>query len=280
LSNMLENDVRSAVAGDATALKSIVLAIQDNIYNLALRMLWHPQDAQDATQEILIRIITHLSEFEHRSAFSTWTYRIAANYLLTVRKGRAEREQSSFELFADELNQEIPDDSTRPDIQTENAELVHEIKVGCTHAMLLCLDRDHRIAYIMGTIFNIRSSDAQIILDIKPAAYRKRLSRARFQIGGFMRDQCGLADSKNSCRCEKRITIAIRNGRLDPDNLLFTGKRIPEITEMVAPYLAEMEALDHASALLRSNPKFSAPNQIMAGIQQLLQSGNFKILKN
>ena len=47
-------------------------------------MLWHPEDAQ-ATQEILLRIVTHLATFRRESSFYTWVYRIAANHLLRWR---------------------------------------------------------------------------------------------------------------------------------------------------------------------------------------------------
>ena len=46
------------------------------IYNIAARMLYHPQDAEDATQEILVKALTALASFEGRSSFRTWLYRI------------------------------------------------------------------------------------------------------------------------------------------------------------------------------------------------------------
>src|SRR5258708_25095868 len=55
----IENQVEQAKAGNNAALQIVIESIQDRIYGLALRMLWHPEDARDATQEILIRIVTH-----------------------------------------------------------------------------------------------------------------------------------------------------------------------------------------------------------------------------
>lgn len=52
--------------------------MQDLIFNLSLRMLGTVQDAQDASQEILLKVMTHLSSYRGASAFSTWTFRIAA----------------------------------------------------------------------------------------------------------------------------------------------------------------------------------------------------------
>ena len=95
----LENLVKIAKEGDKNALEELVRQIKDKIYGLALRMLYYPADAEDATQEILIKIITHLDRFEGRSRFSTWAFRIASNHLLTTRQRRAERYKYSFEFF-------------------------------------------------------------------------------------------------------------------------------------------------------------------------------------
>ena len=72
----LEQLVAKAADGDKVALEEVVRQIQDKVYGLALRMLWHPADAEDAAQEILIKIITHLGSFRGDSAFMTWVYRV------------------------------------------------------------------------------------------------------------------------------------------------------------------------------------------------------------
>src|ERR671921_1505843 len=87
----LEELVSAARDGDARALERLVRAIHDRIYRLALRMTGRPPDAEDATQEILIRVITRLSTFRGEAAFTTWVHRIAVNYLLDRSKSSAER---------------------------------------------------------------------------------------------------------------------------------------------------------------------------------------------
>ena len=71
--------VARACSGDREALADLVRWHQGWIYNIALRMLYHPQDAEDATQEILIKVVTQLSSFEGRSSFRTWLYRRKRN---------------------------------------------------------------------------------------------------------------------------------------------------------------------------------------------------------
>lgn len=73
----METKVIRAQAGNRQALETIVEGIQGKVYELALRMLGHPSDAEDAAQEILIKVITRMGSFRGESAFYTWVYRIA-----------------------------------------------------------------------------------------------------------------------------------------------------------------------------------------------------------
>nr|WP_300573300.1 DUF2461 family protein [uncultured Acetatifactor sp.] len=77
--------IRKATAGDRKALETVLVSVQDLVFNLSLRMLGTFPDAEDATQDILLKIMTRLSSFRGESAFSTWVFRIASNYLKTFR---------------------------------------------------------------------------------------------------------------------------------------------------------------------------------------------------
>ncbi len=86
IESSLDQLVEQAREGDEEAIEAVARAIQERIYNLALRMLWHPSDAEDATQEILLKVITRLSQFRRESTFMAWVYQIATNHLLTTRR--------------------------------------------------------------------------------------------------------------------------------------------------------------------------------------------------
>lgn len=248
----LEQLVEQARQGDRNALESVIEQIQDRVYNLALRFLWHPADAEDATQEILVRIVTHLGSFRGDSQFTTWVYQVAANHLRTTRKRRMEQAELSFVEFAHDLDRGLED-------PVEDRLLIEEIKIGCTHALLLCLDRDHRLAYILGEILEIPGDEAARILEVAPDTFRKRLSRARARIAGFLRRKCGIVNPDNPCRCARRVNYALRNGRADPDNLLFASRRTLE------RQVRRLEELRDAAALYRSHPQFLRCDKIGPG---------------
>src|ERR1700745_731047 len=90
--------VLRAQSGDRNALEDLVQRHQAWIYNIAIRMLYHPQDAEDATQEILIKVLTRLSSFEGRSSFRTWLYRIVVNHVLNMKRGRVEVQQATIDF--------------------------------------------------------------------------------------------------------------------------------------------------------------------------------------
>src|SRR5262245_26300531 len=136
----LEVLVERARAGDRESLERVADEVQRPIYNLALRMLWHPEDARDATQEILIRVITHLGSFRGDSRFLTWVFRVAANYLATARQSRVEAQAYTFDRFANDLHDGLADVADEEDWPADKALLLEEVKVGCLHALLTCLD--------------------------------------------------------------------------------------------------------------------------------------------
>jgi DNA-directed RNA polymerase specialized sigma24 family protein len=115
-------------------------------------MLCNREDAEDATQEILVRIITRLTQFDFHSKLKTWAFRVAVNYILDVKKSAVERLPLSFESFAQDLSDGLG--MAAPD-ETEHSLLIEEVKVSCSLGMLQCLDRPPRLAYVLGEIFEM-----------------------------------------------------------------------------------------------------------------------------
>ncbi len=267
----LEDLVARAREGDPASLEAIVSGIQDRVYGLALRMLWHPEDARDATQEILIRVVTRLAGFRGESAFLTWVYRVAANYLLSARRSRLEERRLTFKAFGQDLDEGLSEEIPAADSPLDETLLLEEVKVGCTLGMLSCLDRPHRLAYIVGEILETDGPEAARILEIDAVTYRKRLSRARRDVVAFMKAKCGLVSPEQPCRCRRRVRRALELGRVDPGNLLFASdadraRRFPQV-------LAEIRRLEEtrrAAALYRSQADPRAPGDLARGIRRII----------
>ncbi|CAN5543961.1 hypothetical protein BH10PLA2_BH10PLA2_15310 [soil metagenome] len=115
-------------------------------FNIALRMVFHPHDAEEVTQELLVKAITPLSTFQGESQFRTWLYRITANHVLNMKRRGGEVEAQTFSSYADAINDtpdlDMPDPNT---VAVDVPLLVEEAKISCTTGMLRCLDSKQRL---------------------------------------------------------------------------------------------------------------------------------------
>jgi RNA polymerase sigma factor (sigma-70 family) len=269
----LETLVAPARDGDARALERLIRAIHDRIYRLALRMTARPPDAEDATQEILIRVITRLASYRGEAAFTTWVHRIAVNYLLDRSKTSIERTDMTFDRFAADLLDGL---SAGPSTDPDAGLLEREVQLACTHAVLTCLDREHRIAYILGDIFGVDSDDGGYICDVPPATYRKRLSRARQRVRHHLSAHCGLVNTDAACRCAKRVDAALARGRIHRDRLQFVD--VGEAgTQNVAEANDAIAHLHNAAGLLRALPPATVPTTSRERISQLLTTSGLDL---
>jgi len=274
----LENLAALAKAGGKDALEELVKRIQDGIYRLALRMLFLPADAEDATQEILIKVITHLAEFKGESRFTTWMFRVAANHLLTTRKRRAEKWRYSFEMCESAIEEALALSNPEYTRTPEDHLIVEEVKLACLQGMLLCLSREVRLAFILGTIFEVSSSEGGFILGIGPAAFRQRLSRGRRQIQDFMLRKCSLINPGNPCTCAKMAPLEIKIKLLDPVNLRFANHRCHiRRNGGAVSRLEELDKLQRIAVLFRSHPDYAAPLTFVESIRKLLESGRLEM---
>ncbi len=80
--------VRKSKRGDSAAFEELILPYQKKILNMAYRMLGNLSDAEDATQDIFVRVYKSLVSFQEESAFSTWLYKVATNICLDVLRRR------------------------------------------------------------------------------------------------------------------------------------------------------------------------------------------------
>lgn len=248
--------VAAAAGGDRDALEEVLRLVADDVRRLAQRMLSDPDHAQDATQEILVKVATRLSSFRGDALVTTWVHRVAVNHLLTTRRRQAEDPALTFAAFGADLAQglDLPHDGAGVD----EGLLAEEVMVGCTQAMLLCLDRELRMAYVLGEILGYTSEEAATLCDISAPAFRKRLERARSRIQSFMAGHCGLIDPANECRCRRRVGVAVALGRVDPEHLQFAGE--------VATLRLDMERFSDAGALFRSHPELRQGKEIVAAV--------------
>jgi RNA polymerase sigma factor (sigma-70 family) len=269
--------VRQARGGDREALEQLITRHQAWIYNIVLRMVYLPQDAEDATQEILVKLITKLSTFAGNSSFRTWLYRIVVNHVLNMKRVKADMVGWTFARYGDSLDAtpdlNLPDPRAVPvDVQL----LVDEARIGCISGMLLCLDREQRLIYILGEIFGVTDVIGAELLAISRENFRQKLTRARRDLHNFLHDKCGLVNQANPCRCAKKTQSFMKAGFVDPQNLLFARKHVTRVRDVAGKKREDLDALDDAYAELHRDHPFHEPASFVTSLRALINGTAFR----
>jgi RNA polymerase sigma factor (sigma-70 family) len=274
--------LNSAVQGDLAALDRVLLAIQPGVFNLSVRMLGNRDDAADATQEVLLKVVTHLGSFRGEAAFATWVYQIARNHLLNASTRSRESPEVSLEGIAERLQQGIEYAASLGDPQgtarvltPEDKLAARQVALGCTQNMLMALDREQRLVYVLDTVFGLPSTQAAEVLGIKPDAYRQRLARARSKLEGFASKACGQVHRDAACQCESQLPALKR--------LQLSGQvSTPKVVAIHRVEIAEAERqfdsllrIGDAAAVFRAHPDYQAPESLLGGIRAVLRAEGY-----
>lgn len=270
--------IEKALEGDKSALEGLISLHQDWIYQMAYRMTGQQQDAEDAAQEVLIRMVTHLSSFQGKSRFRTWLYRIAVNQIMAMKKGPMEfiftslEQHNKIRQMAGEI--EFQDPSIPP---VERSLLVEETKLKCMMGMLICLDREQRMVFILGGILGVESTWGAELMEISPASFRKKLQRARDHLSHYMNDNCSLMNPKANCVCSHKTKAARDAGFLDQQNGTFHRDYLEETKVFLEEDPRRMEELlDHRAEILFQKQQISAPHEIMDSLMQVMEGREFQ----
>ncbi len=266
-----EELVSKSQTGDRGALEELLTRHQPWILNVAIRMLGNRADAEDATQDVLLRVLKSLHTFRGESRFRTWLYRVAANQLLNFRRRKwvASDAICSFADAAAGLRQvpdfDPPDRSTVP-VPVEI--LVQETKLCCMIGTLLCLDGRQRLVFVLGEIFGVGDDVGAEIVDVTPDNFRQILSRARRDLYEYLRGNCGLMDPKNTCKCVRKTRAFIQGGFVDPKKLQFTADYRSRVREVAGE---RFEEWGEAARLFRNHPFYEPAGQV-AAIRRMLDT--------
>lgn len=269
--------IEKALSGNKSALEFLIIKNQDWIFNVALTFVGDTDEAADLTQEVLIKVITKLEAFQNKSTFRTWMYRIIKNHFLNMKRGKHEVNPPTFEQFGQGLDQ-LPDESLSDySYEAEEKLLVKEAKISCMKGMLLCLDREQRLIYIIGELFEFPDSVGSEIMEISKENFRVKLHRAKKQLYNFMDRKCGLLNKSNPCRCHRKTAGFIKIGYVDPVNLSFQKDVISEINEMVDKKVEaySKEVLPDYLKLYQEHPFLKSPDKLES-IKKLLSTKSIK----
>ncbi len=172
--------IRLCQKGDVQAFRHLVEHYEDRIYGLACSILGDPEAARDAAQEAFVRVYKALGNFEGRSSFYTYLYRITTNVCLTF----AQREQRRPDRVSIEGMQEVNEmtldrflGTDEPQNDIERIGLREEIQ-----KVLDYLSPEHRAVVVLKDIEELSQEEIADVLDISVGTVKSRLSRARARL--------------------------------------------------------------------------------------------------
>jgi RNA polymerase sigma-70 factor, ECF subfamily len=161
-----------ASKGDVEAFRELVEDHSALVYRVALRILG-ATDAQDASQEVWVRVWRNIGRFRGESAFSTWLYRITVNTCLTVRRKesrRDEREQGEEMPYLSEPSGGDAD----PEAAVLSAERRSEIQAALGHVRA-----EHRAALVLRHMEGLSYAEIAEVLDVPDGTAKGWVSRGR-----------------------------------------------------------------------------------------------------
>jgi hypothetical protein len=149
-----------------------------------------------------------------------------------MKKSMSELATESFEVVEKQLDS-IPNQALSVLEESEMRDVIEETKLTCMNGMLLCLERNQRMVFILGELFNVNHDLGANLLNISKDNFRQMLSRARKDLYNFMNNKCGLIRKENPCRCSGKTKGFIRAGKVNPENLQFNSDYLRSIQEVV-----------------------------------------------
>ena len=161
-----------ASRGDVGAFSQLVQEHSGLVYRVALRVLG-ARDAQDASQEVWVRVWRNIKNFRGDSAFTTWLYRITMNTCLSARQKEARRTDRHYDGEVPFLA-EPPGGDADPETSALNAERREEIEAALEHVRA-----DHRAALVLRHMEGLSYAEIAEVLDVPDGTAKGWVSRGR-----------------------------------------------------------------------------------------------------
>ena len=181
--------VRRCIAGETSAWEEIVQRYHRRIYNICYRFSGSPDQAQDLTQEVFIKMYGSLKSYDaQRAAFMTWVTTITRNLLVDYfRKSKQERMTDSLDTTSSEhedampLSERIPDKAQPPDARVQSRETREAV-----HRALQKLSPDLREAVILRDLQDMDYREIATVLRVPEGTVKSRINRGRAELARLL----------------------------------------------------------------------------------------------
>lgn len=177
--------IQSFQAGDQQAFEELIRPHEKKVYNIALKLVKNEHDAYDLAQEALLKVYRALENFEYKSNFSTWLYRITYNTCLDfLRKEKKNWQVSLDDEKEDGVKLEIEDKSPTPEIAFE-AKMTRQM---ISEAMDE-LDEVQRAVVVLRDVEGLTYDEIASLTDLNIGTVKSRINRGRTKLKALLMEK-------------------------------------------------------------------------------------------
>ena len=167
---------------DPESVSEAIRLLQNTVYSFSMKVCGHTEDAEDTTQEVLLRSLPHLAKIQEPRALTVWLYTAARNRCWRMRRRTADAPKETLsldELMPDEseLGLLLQDTKASPENRYLQSEQDHFV-----HKAILNIPPRYRMVLVLHDIEDLDTNQIAKVLDIQPGTVRVRLHRARLSV--------------------------------------------------------------------------------------------------
>ncbi len=163
---------------DGPAFVALVDRFRQRVWRICYRLLGNEQDANDAAQEVFVRLFTNRAKFAGRSKYGTWVHAIAVRTCLTIRRGRGRRQKHEDTVSDEQWERQQP----------TAAQVASGLSLDLMR-MLEILDEEDRAMLILKYAESYDYEELAAIFELSVSACKMRLARAREKLQQKFPDQ-------------------------------------------------------------------------------------------
>ncbi len=168
--------IKKAQNGDLRAFEQVVNEHYSRIYNIALGITGSPQDAEDAVQNVLIKLHSSIGSFKFQSKFSSWVYRITTNICLDeIRKKKRSKTSPMADVDAE-------DPLVYQDVSSPEDRYISTEKRNALYKGINKLKKEHKEVIVLRDINGFSYSEIAEILKCSEGTIKSRINRARIAL--------------------------------------------------------------------------------------------------
>jgi len=179
-------------AGDGTSVADLASTFGPRIHQLALRYVKNWEDAEEVTQDVLMKVFRKIDAFRGDAALSSWIYRITFNTAMSrLRSTRASR---MTEMQKPDLSSQEPERTPSEPADWSSLADDHVLRAEMRQRLiesLTLLPEVYRVPVILRDIQGLSTEEASAVLQVKPQTLKSRLHRGRLMLREHLADFAG-----------------------------------------------------------------------------------------